>query len=80
MSAFGPAQIMAMAIEEMIESVKGGDPGSAETLGKTIGVGVRMRELEARAKEALTEAQKSDDQELREAASAALKEINARIG
>lgn len=80
MCAFDPMQMKAMVIEGLIEDVKGEDPLSARTLGATIGVGVRFPELEARALEALTEALKSDNEEFREVASAALDEIKARIG
>ena len=77
---FDPMQMKVMVIEGLIESVKGEDPQAAETLGHTLGVGMRQGELEERGIKALTKAQESDNKEFREAAKAALEEIKARIG
>lgn len=77
---FDPMQMKAMVIEGLIESVEGGDVQAAETLGHTLGVGVRLRDLEQKGIQALTKALESDNQAFREAAKAALEEIKARIG
>jgi len=70
-----------MVIEGLIEHVKSEDPQAAETLGHTLGVGMRHKKLEKIGIKALAKAlKKSDNKEFREAARAALEEINARIG
>lgn len=80
MCAFDPMQMKAMVIEGLIESVEGEDPQAAVTLGHTLGVGMRLRELEKRGLKALTKALESDNKEFSEAARAALEEIKGRIG
>jgi len=76
-----PMQMKAMVINQMIEDLKAKDRSlrieNAKILGETIGVGISVG-LETKAINALRQAQKDKDEDVRKAAKEALEKINKR--
>jgi len=76
-----PMQMKAMVINLMIEDLKAKDRSlrieNAKILGETIGVGISVG-LETKAINALRQAQKDTDEDVRKAAKEALEKINKR--
>jgi len=76
-----PMQMKAMVINLMIEDLKAKDRSlrieNAKILGETIGVGISVG-LETKAINALRQAQKDKDEDVRKAAKEALEKINKR--
>ena len=76
-----PMQMKAMVINQMIEGLQAEDRSlrieNAEVLGQTIGIGISVG-LETKAINALRQAQKDKDGDVRKAAKKALEQIKAR--